>query len=108
MPLHFSIADRFPITCFRDHPLINRGYAIIDQALQERADRFAEVEADPEVPRRYHIYVRRVQRADRRSGDSQRAIASSGSQGRPVRMTALAITSSFRAIAVRITFAFLG
>jgi transposase len=40
-------------------------------------------------------------------GDPQRAIAHCGSQRRPVRMTALAITSSLRATAVKITFAFL-
>jgi transposase len=39
--------------------------------------------------------------------EDQRAIANSGFQGRPVRMTALAITRSFRATAVRITLAFL-
>src|SRR4051812_16863415 len=43
----------------------------------------------------------------RSDGGPQRARASSGSQGRPVRMTALAITNSLRATAVRITFAFL-
>jgi hypothetical protein len=62
--LAFLDRRQIPDHVFRDAPLINRGYAIIDQALRERADRFAEVEADPEVPRRYHIYVRRVQRAD--------------------------------------------
>src|SRR5512135_1222635 len=43
----------------------------------------------------------------RSGGEPHRVIANSGSQRRPVRMTALAITSSFRATAVRITFAFL-
>ncbi len=43
----------------------------------------------------------------RSSGDPHRATALSGSQGRPALTTALAITSSLRATAVRITLAFL-
>jgi hypothetical protein len=49
-----------PDSMFRYAPLVNRGYATIDQALRKRADRFVEVEADPEVAPRHHVYVRRT------------------------------------------------
>jgi hypothetical protein len=56
----FVMLDRRFITdeVIQSQPLVNRGYSSIDRVLGNPDSPFEEIAADPEVPPRFHVYVR--------------------------------------------------